>query len=187
MPEADLCRNGKIPKILSYIDQETQQYVGLTLQLKEEISEFELKKFFNQLYHIKLDYSYSNTFSNNYSTRNLIVCLKNILKENRVINLKELSELLNKGNLEEGCTFDLVMQAFFQMFEITNKEVYSLTEYNEMVKQNSINPLFKDQDSNFKREIQAILFNSYILNGEYKKQGRPKVKVKETQRIAQVS
>lgn len=169
MPETNLCLSGKKIKIVSFIDSATQKYISLKVKLKNEITEFELKGFFNRIYSAKLDYGYSNTFVANYSTKNLNACLKNVLNETEVINLEELYHIINRDDVNELSIFELIIEEFANMFEIIECNEYSLDEYNEMVRHFSKNRLFQQQKSNFEKEIKAIQFNSYFFNKQYQK------------------
>ena len=55
MIETILYLNGKYPKIISYIDEDEKNYVTLKVKLKEDISEFEFKKFLLDLKILKSD------------------------------------------------------------------------------------------------------------------------------------
>lgn len=167
MPETTLCLLGKQPKILSFIDCSTNKYITLKVNLKESISEFELMKFFNRIYRANLDNGYSRIFQKNYSTKNLKASLCNILKEPEVINLEELYELLNKENYEDLLVFELIMKEFLKMFDIKKETEFTLKEYNEMVRQQTTNSLFNNEESNFQKETSAMKYNSYFLNKEY--------------------
>lgn len=170
MPETSLCLNGKQPKIISFIDEDTQKYVSLKVKLSDGISEFELKKFFNRIYTAKLDQGYSNTFAPNYSTKNLNNCLKDILNEKSVINLEELYKIINKDDIEALSIFELIIEEFTDMFDVVECNEYSLDEYNEMLRQLTMNRIFQNQDSNFRKEVESIRFNSYFFNKQYQKE-----------------
>lgn len=170
MPETNLCLNGKVPKIVSFIDSDTKKYVSLKVKLRDEISEFELKRFFNRVYSAKLDYGYSNTFVASYSTKNLNACLKNVLNETSVINLEKLYRIINRDDVSELTIFELIIEEFADMFEILECNEFDLNEYNEMIRQLTMNKSFQSEEGNFKKEVKAIQFNSYFFNRQYQKE-----------------
>ena len=133
--------------------------------MKDDISHGDLKLFFNSVYYrMKLDEGYTNSFSNHHNSSDLIAFFKEILKTKDVVSLKELYTITNCGNPHDWLPIKLAMQQFFSMFEVVTKQSFSMKEYNEMVKQNEINPLFRNQNSRFKKELETIYENSIIMN-----------------------
>lgn len=165
MPEEMLCLAGKYPKLLGFIDFTKGQYVNLIIKLKEDITELEIRDFFNTLYHAKLDGTYSQTLTSGYSTSDLRLALKDIMTEKNVINLKKIYEIANKESEISKYSLQLVIERFFSMFEVVDEEkTFTIEEYNEMVRNLNTNPLFKNQESNFRKEAEACFYNSYFLN-----------------------
>lgn len=165
MIEEALCITGKMPKILSYLDEKEHVYKQITFKLKDTITHHELKDFFNTVYYsMKLDGGYTNNFSAHYNTSDLVMCLKEILRNDDVVSLTGLYQLTNVQNEQVSLPLLLAIQRFFDMFEVIGEQCFSIEEYNELVRQNEINPLFKQSDSIFKKELATIEDNSKLMN-----------------------
>lgn len=165
MPETILCIAGKCPKILSFIDSTNGDYTSLTIKMREDINEFAIRDFFNELYNAKLD-TYGQIFLKNYGTNDLVNSFKNIITKSGVIGLEEIYNMTNQKFNSTLISLQLIMQKFFKMFEIVGIEQFSAIEYQEMVRQLNMNPLFMEQESIFKEEEKNIKCNSYFLGGE---------------------
>lgn len=165
MPETILCMAGKCPKILSFIDSNNGDYISLTIKMREDINEFEIRKFFNELYNAKLDI-YGQTFLEDYGTNNLVNSFRNIITKSGVISLEEIYKVINIKSKKTLATIQLIMCEFFKMFEIVGREQFSVVEYEEMIRQLFTNNLFINQESNFKEEQQIIFYNSYFFDKE---------------------
>lgn len=165
MPEIDLYLKGKLPKVFCYIDEENQQFIELNCKLKEEISEFDIKKFFNMIYKAQLDNGYENIFKEKYNTYDLIICLKNILKEDKVINLEALYNILNHGEEINLKPILQILGDFFNMFEFSQKydKCFSLKELNSMINYITIYPTFIEENSLFYKEYQSLTYNNALL------------------------
>lgn len=166
MVETILYLNGNNPKTISYIDEDTKNYVTLKVKLKEEVSEFEFKKFLAELKYLKISLL-SNGNTNLYLIQELKHCFKEILATDSIINLKRLFELMNNLETSEFTILNEKVEEFYNMFEIVNKCEYSLPVYNEMVRHLKTNQLFRLQDSNFEKEVDSMKYNSYFFNSEY--------------------
>lgn len=163
MIEEMLCVVGKIPKILSYIDEKENNYVQLTLKLNDNITHNDLKTFFNSIYYrMKLDNGYTNSFSKCHSSSDLINFFKEILKAKDVISLKELYAITNCENTCDWLPIKLAVQQFFSMFEVVMEQTFSLEEYDETVEQENL--LFRNQNSNLEKELETIYENTIIMN-----------------------
>ncbi len=165
MPETILCIAGKCPKILSFIDSTNGDYTSLTIKMREDINEFAIRDFFNELYNAKLD-TYGQIFLKNHGTNDLVNSFKNIITKSGVIGLEEIYNMTNQKFNSTLISLQLIMQEFFKMFEIVGIEHFSAIEYQEMVRQLNMNPLFMEQESIFKEEEKNIKCNSYFLGGE---------------------
>lgn len=165
MPETILCIAGKCPKILSFIDSNNGDYTSLTIKMREDINEFAIRDFFNELYNAKLD-TYGQIFLKNHGTNDLVNSFKNIITKSGVIGLEEIYNMTNQKFNSTLISLQLIMQEFFKMFEIVGIEQFSAIEYQEMVRQLNMNPLFMEQESIFKEEEKNIKCNSYFLGGE---------------------
>lgn len=166
MIETILYLNGKYPKIISYIDEDEKNYVTLKVKLKEDISEFEFKKFLMDLKNLKSNLL-SIGITDTYSIQELKTCFKEILGTEAVINSKKLYKLMNNLEREEFAIFDKKVEEFFNMFEIVNRCEYSLFVYNEMIRHLKTNQLFMLQDCNFEKEVNSMKYNSYFFNSKY--------------------
>lgn len=166
MVETILYVNGKYPKTISYIDEDEKNYVTLKVKLKEDISEFEFKKFLSDLKKIRISLL-SMGIVDNYSIRNLKTCFKEILGTEAVINLKNLYDLMKNLEQEEFIILNEKVEEFFNMFEIVNRCEYSLPVYNEMIRHLKTNQLFMLQDCNFEKEVESMKYNSYFFNSKY--------------------
>lgn len=166
MPEEALCKLGRQPKILSYIDEKEEKYIQMNCKLKDEITTMQLHYFFNKVYSMKLDKGYAQSFESDYNTSNLIRCFKSILKENNVINLHEIYAIVNKGINEFWNPVEFAIKEFFNMFEVLETNEYSMTEYLAMVRENTINPLFYTSKNNFSKEVEAMEYNSCFISIE---------------------
>jgi hypothetical protein len=172
MPEETLCHLGRNPKKLSYIDEKTGKYIKIICKLKDKITNEQLKYFFNKVYNMKLDQGYSQSFTKNYTTSDLIKCFKEILVEQEIINLKTIYRILNKSSLPAL----IAVQEFFNMFEII--EITNLTkeEYNQMMTLKSFN-----HKNNFFQEKQIMNYNSTLIEIEdssYELSPKPKTRIK---------
>lgn len=170
MPETDLCLKGKEPKMLSYIDEKESQYIVLICKLKDNITELKLRSFFNMIYSVKLDSGYTTIFAKQYSTMNLINCLKSILKEKKEINLKGIYDLLNKGQDINIEPLELVFDEFWNMFEMIDKRTYPIQENVDFITNNDI-PTNSSQA--------MLLYNSYIMDLAERKNNLVKKRVKK--------
>ena len=181
--EKNLCSCGKEPKIFSYLEEETQQFVVLNCKLKADITEFDLKKFFNQVYSANLDKGYEEIFQEKYTSMNLIECLKSILKEKNVINLKGLYDILSKNANTNWEPFKKVMKEFQKRFDVSGMS-YSFKEFQEMEKYVQKNAWFNPENSNFNKELIALKYNTYMLNSNHflSKQPIPSKNVKRKER-----
>ena len=166
MVETILYLNGNNPKTISYIDEDTKNYVTLKVKLKEEVSEFEFKKFLAELKYLKISLL-SNGNTNLYLIQELKHCFKEILATDSIINLKRLFELMNNLETSEFTILNEKVEEFYNMFEIVNKCENSLPVYNEMIRHLKTNQLFRLQDSNFEKEVDSMKYNSYFFNSEY--------------------
>lgn len=166
MVETILYLNGNNPKTISYIDEDTKSYVTLKVKLKEEVSEFEFKKFLAELKYLKISLL-SNGNTNLYLIQELKQCFKEILATDSIINLKRLFELMNNLETSEFSILNEKVEEFYNMFKIVNKCEYSLPVYNEMIRHLKTNQLFRLQDSNFEKEVDSMKYNSYFFNSEY--------------------
>ena len=187
MVETILYLNGNNPKTISYIDEDTKSYVTLKVKLKEEVSEFEFKKFLAELKYLKISLL-SNGNTNLYLIQELKHCFKEILATDSIINLKRLFELMNNLETSEFTILNEKVEEFYNMFEIVNKCEYNLTVYNEMIRHLKTNQLFMLQDSNFEKEVNSMKYNSYFFNSKYaakcekinkEKQLKKKILIKE--------
>ena len=187
MIETILYVNGNRPKTISYIDENTENYVTLKVKLKEGISEFKFKKFLAELKHL-MPSLLSIGITDTCSIQDLKLCFKEILGTESVINLKNLYELMNNLSEQEFAILNEKVEEFFNMFEIVNKCEYNLTVYNEMIRHLKTNQLFMLQDSNFEKEVDSMKYNSYFFNSKYatkcerinkEKQLKKKILIKE--------
>lgn len=168
MLETSLCLKAKVPKILSYIDEESGNYISLEVKLKDKVSEFELKKFLSDLKYLNVEFQKKGIkapecvqkFKDN---------IKKILETDVVINLEKIYELFESIEWQEFLLMDEKLEEFFSKFEIVNKFEYSSAAYNEMIRQIKTTKLFMDQSSNFEEELKAMPYNSYFFGINYAK------------------
>lgn len=137
MPEQSLCILGKKPKKLSYIDKENNKYVQIVFKLKEEITANNLNEYFNRLYYAKLDSGYETSFTDNYTTKDFIACLKEILIKEGPINLKVLGRMI-ADTQPMLLPVDTALYMFSEMFELITHQEYPLEEYNPIANQTCI-------------------------------------------------
>lgn len=166
MIETILYVNGNRPKTISYIDENTENYVTLKVKLKEGISEFEFKKFLAELKLLKPSLL-SIGITDTCSIHDLKICFKEILGTESVINLKNLYQLVNHLEESEFAILNEKVEEFFNMFEAVNKCEYNLAIYNEMIRHLKTNQLFMLQDSNFEKEVDSMKYNSYFFSSKY--------------------
>jgi len=165
MSETILCNLGKTPKIFSYLDN--GYYNQVTFKLQEDITEKQLKEFFSKVYSMKLDSGFSNSFSKNYNTSDLIKCFTKILISEKFLDLKELYVLIQKKTQKDYQNIlpvEYAIDEFFSMFEITEEHSYTEEEYNTMIRQYAMNPFFRGKDPSFEQETKLIDENSRIIS-----------------------
>lgn len=190
MSEAVLCNLGKTPKTFSYLDDE--HYNQIICKLQENITELKLKEFFNKVYSMKLDSGFSKSFADDYNTSDLIKCFTKILISDKLIDLRDLYNIINKKDQKEQSTYlpvEFAIEEFFSMFEITEEYSYTVEEYNAMIRQYAMNRVFCDPNSLFSQESESIDENSRIVNSAQKRISSEKglIKIRKINRKSNLS
>lgn len=164
MSEQILCTLGKNPKTFSYIDQGSKSYIEITCKLQEEITDDKLREFFKHLYSMKLDCGYSDSFDEQYNTKDLIACFTEILITDKIMNLNTLYSIINKKEKANCIPLCYAILEFFTLFEIISKVNYTLEEYYTILRQQNINPLFSKDNDILEQEEDSIQANSKVVN-----------------------
>lgn len=158
MSEEYYCLLGRVPKIFSYVNN--GKYVRTMCRLKDHIDCFMLSEFFNMVYSLKLEV-WCSGFTNDFCTLDLIKCFKLILRENSFINLRELCCLVKHFDINTKSSILLVLERFFDMFEIIDERVFSLD--NDGV----IQLIALNSSEIFYKEVESIFYNSELFDSIY--------------------
>ena len=155
MSEEICCMLGKVPKVLSYVND--GKYVHSICKLKDQVDCFKLRDFFNMVYSMKLDIWDADIFMNGDSTGDLINCFYLILEEKNFINLKNLCLfIVNSENRGNHSILYLVKQ-FFSMFEVVEENFVYLNDFDD------VKLVAMNSDDMFYKEVESIFYNSIVI------------------------
>lgn len=125
----------KKEKTLFYIDPDTKKYTQCKCQLKDEITEFTIKNFFDFLYSMKLDSCFSPrvVFKGKNTTASLVREFDNILNSD-VICFDQIMSLYASDTILKSEIVSVPIERFLDMFDINISQSFTENEFHSIEK-----------------------------------------------------
>lgn len=151
-------------KEFCYIDKNTGDFVQLECYLKEEVGKSDIKGFYDKLYAVKMDSTYSrqSDFGKNHHTGDLKRCFSNIM-ENEVLCFKEVYKLFDTNEQRKSPRVSILLNEFLGMLDFEEKQRYTADEFGTMVRMAN-SGMFQEESPKFAQQLESIEYNTKMMN-----------------------